>query len=203
MNMEFQELYQRMFAAKQVGDDALAERLMIEMEELRKREYSAPSPVQLERVVPLLPDFAAHVLGKSQSEVGSDERANCINAAFNFHDSVIRHATYSTMEFLDRIRSEFRQVGSEYQFGDLVVAWSRTGGSWDSRSIDVHQINESDADFPYGLVFDHIMVRVSEDLVFHKANPTLESRYHIDFLASVVMPNTALLGFELTHHRRI
>lgn len=72
----------------------------------------------------------------------------------------------------------------------------------DNRRIDVRRMNKEEADFPYGLVFDHIVVRLSDDLVFHKPDPTLESRYQIDLLGSVLMPNEGRTGFETTSHRR-
>lgn len=202
--MSFQTLYQRMFEARQAKDDALADRLLIQIEEFRKAKYSTPSAHIIESILSSLPAFAKATLNKNQIELGSAERANCINTAFNFHDQIRRDATYSTMEFLERAQKEFHQMpsNSEFRFGDLVVIWSRIGGSWDSKAIDLHKMNPSDTDFPYGLVFDHVMVRISGDLVFHKPDPTLESRYQIDYFDSVVMPNMENRGFELTFHRR-
>ncbi|MGE0762992.1 MAG: hypothetical protein AB7N80_06920 [Bdellovibrionales bacterium] len=202
--MNFQNLYRQMFHAKQNGQMQLADELMLQMEELRKKNFSSPNLSQIEEILPRLPSFAARTLGQSQADWGGLERANCINAAFNFHNEAPRSAPYSTMEFLDRIQAEFRQIQSDamFQFGDLVVIWSRVGGAWDDKTIDVHQINKNDPDFPYGLVFDHVMVRLTEDLVFHKPDPVLESRYQIDFLNSVVILNVGNRGFELTFHRR-
>lgn len=201
-NFNFRTLYQEMFQAKQAGNTQLADRLMVQMEVLRSQEYSVPSEDKISEISHTLPTFALNVLGKSQSELGLAERSNCINAAFNFHSLQPRYSPYSTMEFLNKIQKEFQQKpnDSQFRFGDLVVIWSRTIGTWDHRSIDVHMINKADADFPYGLVFDHVVVRLSEELVFHKPDPTLESRYQIDFLDSVVRPNIPNRGFELTFH---
>ena len=199
-----EKIYQQMFRAKQIGDDKLADKLMIQMEELRS-EQGKPDSASVAAVLHLLPSFAKETLGKSQSELGRSERSNCINASFNFHASDPRWPTYTTMEFLDRIQSDFVQIAETepVQCGDLIVLWSRTGGTWDNRKIEVHQIEKSDSDFPYGLVFDHIVVQLTDDLVFHKPDPTLESRYQIEYLSSVVTPTIASRGFEITRHRRV
>ncbi len=192
-----------MFSAKQIGDVHLAEALMIQMEAQRNSELPKPRETALRSILSLLPPFASEVLGKSQAELGFIERSNCINAAFNFHDISARWEAYSTIDFLVRIQNDFVQLSNSepFQFGDLAVMWSRTGGSWDGQTIDVHQINREDSEFPYGLVFDHIVVRLTDDLVFHKPDPTHESRYQIDYLTSVIALTVANRGFEVSFHR--
>lgn len=74
--MDFKELYQRMFEAKERRDDSTANVLMIQMEELRRQTCAVPSP---ELIAQLGPDLGPFV------------RANCLNTAFNFHDLRPRH----------------------------------------------------------------------------------------------------------------
>ncbi len=200
----FQDLYQEMFRAVQAGDIQLADTLRSQLEELRGQTQPKPERSAIERLKSQLPQFALGVLDRTQEDIAPAERCNCINAAFNFHDPSPRWKTYSTGEFLERIQAEFIQLSSadDFNFGDLVVLWSRVdGGSWGQRSIAVSQINPSDDDFPYGLVFDHVAVRLTEDLVFHKPDPTPQSRYQIDFLSSVIAPTILNFGFEMTFHR--
>lgn len=202
-NPEIQQLYSRMFEAQQKGDVALSDDLKKQFEDLRNVTFPKPTKEVVEQVIDRLPHFAAEVLGKNHLELELPEKSNCINAAFNFHDEITHWPTYSTMDFLSRIQTDFFQVepSVEANWGDLVVLWSRTAGSWDNHAIDVHKMNSADPDFPYGLVFDHVAVRLNESLVFHKPDPTLESRYQIDFLESVVGATAANPGFELTFHR--
>lgn len=199
----FQDLYSRMFEAQQQGNRALSDDLKKQIEELRNIAFPKPGKECIEKIVDRLPDFAAKTLGKNHLELGLAERSNCINAAFNFQDEIAHWQTYSTTDFLNRIQTGFQQLESlnQVNWGDLVVFWSRTGGSWDNRTIDVHKINDADPDFPYGLVFDHVAVRLTDTLVFHKPDPTLESRYQIDFLSSAAGATISNQGFEMTFHR--
>lgn len=198
-----------MFQAKQVGDHQLAETLMIQMEDERTKLFAKPSRDEVNSLLPSLPEFCRNVLGRSQSELQILEPSNCINAALNFHAPSPRWESYSTMELLDRLQTQFEQIQMkleegrfQYQFGDLVVLWSRNGGSWDNRQICVDEINSHHPEFPYGLVFDHIFVCVSSDLAFHKADPTSQSRYEIDYIPSIIAPARTNQGFEMTLHRR-
>jgi hypothetical protein len=149
------------------------------------------------------PESVTMVLGQSQRDLGRTERSNCINAALNFHDLKFRWKPYSTEEFLTRLQTDFVQLQNSLHcaFGDLVVMWSRTSGTWDNTIIDVHKMNHSDADYPYGLIFDHVAVRVNADLVFHKPDRTYESCYQVEALNSVIAGSMANSGFELTFHR--
>ncbi len=198
------ELYRLMFEAKQSEDHATAEKLMLAIEEQRTQAARLPDPQLIESQLSHLPEFARQVLWKSQIEVGRPERSNCINAAFNYHDVNPHWETYSTTEFLDRIQNEYFQISPEEDAkrGDLIALWSRTGGSWDHRKIDVHEMDRSAPDFPYGLVFDHVAVRLDENLVFHKPDPTLESRYQIELLEAIKVVTAQQPGFEVTLHRK-
>jgi hypothetical protein len=203
-NAGFIELYRDMFAAIQAGREDAADKIRIQMEALRAQAFPKPHHSLIEKMMHRLPGFAAHVLNRTQTELGRSERSNCINAAFNFHDPLARWETYSTGEFLERTQSGFVQAGGETPaFGDLIVMWSRTpGGSWEDRKIDVHAMNGADPDFPYGLVFDHVVVFLTGDLVFHKPDPTPSSAYQIDFLNAVAAPLGLNFGFEITCHRK-
>lgn len=205
MERTVHQVYWEMFQAKQAGDIPRAERLMAELEERREHISAKPSAREIDALEGKLPVFARERLGKNQLERGSQVRANCITAAFGFHDPSPIEMEHTTMEFLLRIKNEFRQLieGRDYKFGDLVVMWSRRGGSWDGLRVNVHEMNPTDPDFPYGLVFDHVAVRVREDLVFHKPDPRPESRFQIDYLESAMSTTASLTGFELTFHRHV
>jgi len=66
---------------------------------------------------------------------------------------------------------------------DLVVFWSRSGGIWGSEGRFAWlNMNPKDHDFPYGLVFEHVAVRVSPTLVFTRRTRSLNTKYKFDFL---------------------
>ena len=202
MTESFDSLYNEMMKAIGHGEHENADQIRNRIEVLRQRVVSKPTLEEIEGAKDRLSIFALSVLGKNQQELGSVLRANCINAAFNFHDREARFETYSTLEFLERLKQEFSQTDfNQLRQGDLIVAWSRNGGSWDNRAIQVHEMGTADKDFPYGLIFDHVMIYLGDGLVFHKPDPSLESQYQIDFLDSVLVTTKENRGFELTFHR--
>ena len=151
-----------------------------------------------------LPIFARNVLGQSQTQLGLTVKSNCINAAFNFHGPQINWEPYKPIDFVKLIQGHYLQLphGDNLTYGDLIVMWSRTSGSWDDRKIMTSEINESDPDFPYGLVFDHVVVFLEDNLVFHKPNPKMESKYCIETLTTAMSVTIDKMGFELTYHRK-
>ena len=107
------------------------------------------------------------------------------------------------MELLRFLWKNTEQVFSleDYKFGDLIVWWNRSGGSWDNRKIVIKEMGLEDLDFPYGLVFDHVAVRVTSDIVFNKPNPSPDSECKFDYLDSASYPSKLGKGHELTLHR--
>lgn len=152
------------------------------------------------------PAFIRHVLGKCHAKSDlPDERSNCINAALNFGAEPPYHfATASTLDLIQLLQKQFFQLDSQTkpQFGDALVYWSRSGGSWDSRPIDVSKINLQNRDFPYGLVFEHIAIAVSDNVAFHKPSPARDVPYKLDYFAALEITLRHSQGFERTLHRR-
>lgn len=192
---EFQRLYAQMFRAQERGKRAEAEALKCRIEEMRLAHTRRPAILPDLRG---LPEFVRRKLGFA-------DQGNCINAAFNFHFTPEREEPFSTMEFMLGIQRWFHQIGEneDWRCGDLLVFWSRrAGGSWDQRRIEVQQMKADDLDFPYGLVFDHVAVRLDREVGFHKPDPTAFSRYRVDYLQAIAMPTRGNRGFEVTYHRR-
>jgi phosphoglycolate phosphatase len=154
-----------------------------------------------------MPLFVKTVFGKKHSAESYKSRANCINAVCNFFakDGIFQFEPYKPMDLLNLLMQRCIQLQPDntFQFGDIVVWWNRTGGSWDQRKILVSEINLKDADFPYGLVFDHVAVMVDKNIVFHKPNPSPASTYGFDYLANASYPAKLGKGFEITRHRLI
>lgn len=191
-----------MFAAVQAGDKGRANKFRTLMEELRQNAISArPLPYfDLNKFT----TFVRSTINKNPQDLGHVEASNCINAAFNFHSSQPAFTPYTTMDFLKVIRSDFEQLHSrdELQFGDLVVFWSRMNDEWKNRKILVSDLVTDDPKFPFGLVFDHVAVYVEQNCLYHKPDPTLQSRYQINHWDDVVGFSEAVSGFELTFHRK-
>ena len=199
---QYKAYYDQMFAATQANDKHTAAHYRALMEELRQASIAS-------RILPLfdfnkLPTFVHASLNKNQYDLNRDEASNCINAAFNFSSSQPVFTPYTTMDFLEVIRSDFLQFQSrdELRSGDLVVFWSRFSDDWKDRAILVTDLIKEDPGFPFGLVFDHVAVYVGEDCLYHKPDPNLESRYQINHWDDVVGFSEVVNGFELTFHRR-
>ncbi len=88
-------------------------------------------------------------------------------------------------------------------FGDLAVWWNRGKGGWKDRAIVAADIDFSDPQFPYGLIFDHVGVIVTETIVFNKPNPSPLAEYRFDFMMTAAYPSCLGRGHEMTIHRRI
>ncbi len=144
-------------------------------------------------------------LNKSLRDLGIPEESNCINAAFSFHSRQPIFKPYSTMDFLEAIRSQYWQLESKNQLlvGDLVVFWSRVSDDWADRNILVKDLSPNSPGFPFGIVFDHVAVFVGQNNLYHKPDPTRESRFQINTWDDVVEFNQFIDGFELTFHRKI
>jgi hypothetical protein len=153
-----------------------------------------------------IPQFVRCVLGKRHSDgLLPRERSNCINAVVGFFAAPpYKYETASTAEALTYLKNEFAQVelAPLQQFGDVVVFWSRSNGTWDHRKIRVAEMNPTDSDFPYGLVFEHMAVHVDDEVIFHKPSPALEIPYKFDFLQAAITALKHSHGFEMTIHRR-
>ncbi len=198
---EYRELYERMFNAVQSGNHPTADHLRREMEHLRQNHISASNSIP--SLNDGIPAFVRKSLGKNPLELGHTEPSNCINAAFNFHAEFPRYLPFSTMEFLAVAQNQYRQLDDRHSLrsGDLVAMWSRTSNEWANRKIQLNELMPSAPGFPFGLVFDHVAVFLEDDLLFHKPDPTLESRYQINRWGDVISFNEVIPGFELTFHR--
>ena len=200
----FKLMYATMFKAKQDGNLKLAQKAMSALEVTRLRFGRM---LMAEDIPPglldKLPSWICQVLNQCNEDLGIEKETNCISAALSFYLNQPIFDPFDTMQFLKTISTDFVQVSNidDFHYGDLVTFWSRSGGSWDNKLIEVNNINPADSDFPYGLIFDHIAVRLTPDIVFHKPDPTLVSNYRLDFLESAYATTVANSGFEMTFHR--
>lgn len=192
-----------MFAAVQSGDTLVANQCRNQMEDLRRQAVSTRQLPDFR--VESLPIFSRQILNQNQQDLGIEHRSNCINAAFNFHSEKPSFQPYSTMEFLTSIRSDFQQFGSsdDLEFGDLVVFWSRVSDEWKNKNILVSALDPAAPGFPFGIVFDHVAVFVGAECLFHKPDPSMDSRYQVNHWADVVEFSRVVDGFEMTFHRKI
>lgn len=154
-----------------------------------------------------MPDFVKRVLGKRHGQGLVNGRFNCINTALGFHDLAPEMDEKSTpalpIEFLKFLKDRTIQIldKEDFCFGDFMVWWNRSGGSWDTRKIVIADIYFDDPDFPYGLIFDHVGVRVEKQIVFNKPNPSPLSEYRFDFVEAAAYPSCLGRGNEVTIHR--
>ena len=149
------------------------------------------------------PSFVRLVNGKKHSEIVQSGRSNCINAVFNFFDRPpYNYETAHTSSVLAFLKNECEQIDEplKKEAGNIVVFWSRSGGVWDNIKIKVKNMEATDANFPYGLVFEHIAVFVDSEIVFHKPSPAIEVPYKLDFVKAAIGALKWAKGFETTWH---
>jgi len=152
----------------------------------------------------LMPDHVKYIIGKKHGRELVFARLNCINAALNFHAIEIdRLKPFKPMDMLEFLREKTDQKHGleDYQFGDLIIWWNRNEGSWANRKIILKEMNYDDPDFPYGLIFDHVAVRVATEIVYNKPNPSPDSEYRFDYVDTASYPSKFGMGHEFTLHR--
>lgn len=191
-----------MFLALQKGDKDSANHFRELMEGFRQESIRSRELPKFD--ADQLPDFLNFVLNKNQLDLNLPLRSNCINAAFNFHSDHPVYEPYTTMEFLNQIRTDFYQLKSRDQLrtGDLVVFWSKTNDHWNKGPLKVEDLDPQAVGFPFGFVFDHVAVYLGQDCVFHKPDPTPTSRYQINHWDDVVGFSEVVNGFEMTYHSK-
>jgi hypothetical protein len=174
------------------------------IEEIKKRLLPQVSLAETEDLIShtSLGLYVQNVLGKRHGQNLRPGRHNCINAAMGFH-GFDRLEPYQPIEFLSFLTEQTSQLHDldDFKCGDLVVWWNRSGGSWDERKIVIEDIDVNAPDFPYGLIFDHVAVRVTKEIVFNKPNPSPSSEYRFDQLETASYPSKLGLGHEMTLHR--
>lgn len=197
--------YDSMMIRVRLGKHDLADSSRLALDRTVEIIVPAPPDQLVERLLadPRLPKFVPYVYGQRHSE-GSlpRERSNCINAVINFFAKPYKYETVSTTDALTYLKNEFTQFEQPPQFSDVVVFWSRSGGSWAQRKIRVSEMNPGDSDFPYGLVFEHMAVFIDEEIIFHKPSPAIEVPYKIDYFQASMTALKYSSGFEMTFHRR-
>lgn len=201
----FSDLYALMMKAAQASEHDAADEAKKLIERTRQELSMSPTQGILKGKLPQeLPYFAQQVLGKSSVDLGREEKSNCINAALNFSAEKFRFEPYSPIELFDILQAYYFQIHTpqSLKFGDLIVAWSRDSKQARLPQILLSDLRKTDPAFPHGLIFDHVMVYLTKDIVFHKPDPTNVSRYQLDLLEAALLPTQSLFGFELTYHRK-
>ena len=190
------------------SDQNLRDHALFAIEEIKERWLpQVPVPVAEEIVAnDLIPQFVRKKLEKKRPGQGALARFNCIDAAWGFHgvESDDREPA-KPIDFLRYLLAGTIQVQSvdDFRLGDFFVFWNRSEGSWDNRKIILSEMNLNDSDFPYGLIFDHVAVRVTSQVVFHKPNPSPHCECRLDYNETAAFPSRLGTGHEVTLHRLV
>lgn len=200
------QFYKAILIRNNKSEIDLADSTLLAIEETKKRWLPQISPKDSLNILCIqnMPTYVREVLGKRHGMELSPARLNCINAALNFHGIECgRSRPFKPIELLHFLLERTTQIKNigDFQFGDLIIWWNRSGGSWVHRKIIIDDMKFDDVDFPYGLIFDHVAVRVRPEVVFNKPNPSLYSEYKFDFLESASYPSKLGDGYEVTLHR--
>lgn len=198
--------YEALLLRNKKADLDLTDSSLFAIEETKRRWLAQLGAEEVLAVlsIPSMPAYMKSVHGKRHGNELPSARLNCIDAALAFHGlKRDRQSPADPMELLNFLSRDTDQLRcpSEFEVGDLVVWWNRSGGSWDERRILISEMNPRDTDFPYGLIFDHVAVRVTPEIVFNKPNPSPRSEYRLDFLETASYPSRLGKGYEMTFHR--
>lgn len=193
--------YEAILLRNNKSDSDLADSSLLAIEQTKRRWLPQVPESEVQKILQnkSIPDFVRKMLGTKTTA-----RLSCINAALNYHEiGMDRITPFKPMELLDYLCKNTEQIFDieDFQPGDLIVWWNRAGGSWDSRKIVIKNMFFDDPDFPYGLVFDHVAVRVASDIVFNKPNPSPDSEFKLDCLETAAYPSKLGKGHEITLHR--
>jgi tetratricopeptide (TPR) repeat protein len=196
--------YEAILLRNNKSESDLADSSLLAIEETKRRWLPQVAEDEVQRLLDMnsMPIFVKKVMDAGANE--NSVRSNCINGAMNFHTrNILRADPYKPMELLTFLMEETDQLTDEddYQFGDLVVWWNRSGGKWEKRQIRIDEIRTDDPEFPYGLIFDHVAIRVTPEIVFNKPNPSPQSKCRFDYLKTAAYPSRLGRGHEMTLHR--
>jgi tetratricopeptide (TPR) repeat protein len=199
-------LYEAFLIRQKKDNIELIDSSLLAIEETKRRYLPQVSESDSQKILSNLkiPDFVKQVIFKKHGRNLPDTRLNCINAALGFHGvSEINQMPAKPIELLNFLKKNTIQIEdlNDFEFGDFIVFWNRNGGTWDQKKIIISQINYNDPDFPYGLVFDHVAIRITMDIVFNKSNPSQDSEYKFDYFTTACYPSKLGKGFEITIHR--
>lgn len=145
---------------------------------------------------PLLPmlEPVAKLIGKS-----FDYKVNCFSISeFFYRDTVLQHLTAD--EMLNFVTENFQQIENDVPLA-LTLIWSRTSSEVPIGEIRVNELAKRPSGFPFGLILEHSFVRINNQSVFQKADPTMISKVEIIPLSKAIEPYAKLSGFEMTHHK--
>jgi tetratricopeptide (TPR) repeat protein len=200
------QFYNALLIRNKKTDRDLADSTLLAIEETKRRWLPQVSQTQSEHLLssPEMPAYVRSVLWKMHGKELVTAGQNCINAALGFHGiDHDRLTPFAPIDFLRFLIAQTEQIENveDFRFGDLVVWWNRSEGAWANKKIIVENISFSDPDFPYGLIFDHVAVRISPEIVFNKPNPSPNSCYKFDFLDTASYPSKLGEGHEMTFHR--
>jgi tetratricopeptide (TPR) repeat protein len=200
--------YRTILLRSNKSDRTLADSTLLAIEETKRRCLPQVSDEKIGLLLSdrRMPDIVRNVIGKRHGNELWTGRFNCINAAMAFHDLAPLEANSSVASPADFLRILIQKTlqifdFNDFQFGDFVVWWNRSGGSWDERLIRIEEMDLESPGFPYGLIFDHVAIRVRQQIVFNKPNPSPDSEYRFDFLDSAAYPSRLGRGHEMTVHR--
>lgn len=205
-HLALNEFYKAMLIRNNKSESNLVDNSLSAVQETKRRwlPQVSDTTVQILLSDKRLPSYVKNVIGKKHGVDLELARLNCINAAFNFHGlKADNQSPLKPIELLNILYKQTDQVQSldDFHFGDLVVWWNRNSGTWENKKISIKEMNFLDPNFPFGLIFDHVAIRVTNDIVFNKPNPSPSSEYRFDYLDTASYPSKLGVGYEMTLHR--
>lgn len=131
-------------------------------------------------------------------------RANCFNAVKFYYADTDELAFLGPEEFVLYLNNEFEQVplSTKPETGDVTVIWSRSNESLPLGQIQVLKLDKGADGYPFGLIIEHSLVRIDEESIFQKRDPSKSGPYEIIPYEEALEPYKNLKGHELTLHRK-
>jgi hypothetical protein len=142
---------------------------------------------------------------KLNKNLDEQDRANCFNAVELYWQDSKQQRFTGPQEFVEYVAKNFKQISLEESpsCGDVSIIWSRSDFRLPLGKIDLNAIAGKREGYPFGLIIEHSLVHIEKNQVFHKPDPKSSSIYETTTLVGAINPYEALIGFELTRHRRL
>ncbi len=117
----------------------------------------------------------------AQSADSYVEKANCFNAVQLYFNDTILQKFVGSEEFVEYIGKYFSQLSSStpYLVDDVSIVWSRSSLDLRQGKININQLLEKQAGYPFGLIIEHAYCVLEDGRVFQKPNPKLNGLYEV------------------------
>ena len=111
----------------------------------------------------------------------AEARANCFNAIQYYWFDTEELKFVGPEDFVAHLNRHFEQIAQsdERVSGDVWTVWSRTSDDLPVGTIRLDQLVKKEPGYPFGLVVEHALVVLDDEIAFQKRDPSKNGPYEL------------------------